>query len=349
VSFEAGETLADRMRTHAGDEQHLYGHLMRAMADDWDAGGPVREICAGWEDAPAGSVVQLRLLAGLFRLVLRGEAEELLPYYPCLGGADPPHEAWPHVRDVLASHVSELRAALDVAPQTNEPGRSAALLVGLFAATQRTGRTDVRLLEVGASAGLNLLVDHYRIEGEGWAHGPEHSAVRLADAVRGVYEPTAFRIVERRGCDLAPIDPRSEGGRLRLRSFVWPWQLERHERLAGALEIAAARPVVVDRAGASKWLERQLAPDVEPSLLTVVWQSVTGQYWPREEVERVDALVRAAASRMPLVRLAMEYPPPGSPPGGPTLSIAVADGAAEEIADIVDHGGPVTLRPRAGH
>jgi hypothetical protein len=348
VSFDAGATLADRMRAHAGDQQHLYGHLMRAMADDWDAGGPVRDICAGWDDAPAGSVVQLRLLAGLFRLVLRGEAQELLPYYPCLGGVDPPQEAWPHVRRVLASHVPELREALEVAPQTNEPGRSAALLVGLFAAVQRTGLTDLRLFEVGASAGLNLLVDHYRIEGEGWAHGPADSAVRLANAVRGVLEPTAFRIGERRGCDLAPIDPRSDDGRLRLRSFVWPWQLERHERLAGALEIAAARPVQVDRAGAADWLEERLAADVEPSVLTVVWQSVTGQYWPRKEVERVHTLVRAAASRMPVVRLAMEYPPPEGVPGGPTLSIAVAAVAPEEIADVVDHGGPVTVRPLAG-
>jgi hypothetical protein len=82
-------------------------------------------------------------------------------------------------------------------------------------------------------------------------------------------------------------------------------------------------------------------------VLTVVWQSVTAQYWPHEEVERVDTLVRAGASRMPVVRLAMEYPPPDAVPGGPTLSIALGDGTTEEIADIVDHGGPVTLRPLA--
>ena len=37
-----GATLADRMRQHAGDSDHLYGHLTRSMADDWEAGGPVR-------------------------------------------------------------------------------------------------------------------------------------------------------------------------------------------------------------------------------------------------------------------------------------------------------------------
>ncbi|HSS67071.1 MAG TPA: DUF2332 domain-containing protein [Nocardioidaceae bacterium] len=343
MSFETGTTLADRMRTHAGDAQHLYGHLMRAMADDWEAGGPVREICVDWEDAPPGSVVQLRLLAGVFRLALRGESPELEPYYPCLGGAAPPEEAWPTVRRVLAAHVSELRAALEVAPQTNEVGRSVALLVGLFAAVERTGLSDVRLLEVGASAGLNLLVDRFWIEGEGWSHGPDDSPVRMPHAVRGPVAVSRLAIVERRGCDLSPVDPGTEDGRLRLRSFVWPWQIERHARLAAALEVASRHPATVDRAGAGDWLEQQLQPDGDDTL-TVVWQSVTEQYWPRAEVSRVDALVRAAAGRMPVARLAMEYPLEGEPPAGPSLFLAVGSGARQPIAEVEDHGGPVTVR-----
>jgi hypothetical protein len=348
VSFDAGTTLADRMRTHAGDQQHLYGHLMRAMADDWDDGGVVREIFAGWEDAPVGAVVQLRLLAGLFRLVLRGQAPELLGYYACLGGTAPPQEAWPDIRRVLALHVEELREALEVAPQTNEPARSVALLVGLFAAVRATGLSDVRLLELGASAGLNLLVDRYWIQGEGWSHGPGDSAVRLPDAVRGSVQTPDFQIVERRGCDLSPIDPQSDEGRLRLRSFVWPWQLSRHDRLAGALEIAAANAVDVDQASAADWLDRQLAGEPDPSTLTVVWQSVTAQYWLPEDVARVDDIVRAAADRMPIARLSMEYPSEGEAPGGPSLTMSIGGSPPEVIADVADHGGPVTVRAAAG-
>lgn len=170
--FDAGPTPADRMRSHAADHQHLYGHLLRGLADDWEAGGPTREILRGWEAAPEGSVVQLRLLAGLFRIVLTGRALELVPYYLCLGGEEPPSEAWPHVRDVLGRHTDELHNALDVAPQTNEVGRSTALLVGLFAAVRRTGLSRIRLLEPGASAGLNLLVDQFRFVNPDWEFGP---------------------------------------------------------------------------------------------------------------------------------------------------------------------------------
>jgi len=64
AGFDSGETLAGRFRSHARGDRSLYGFAMRGMADDWEAGGVVREICAGWEDAPPGSVIQLRLLAG---------------------------------------------------------------------------------------------------------------------------------------------------------------------------------------------------------------------------------------------------------------------------------------------
>ncbi len=60
----AGTTLAQRMRLHAGERDHLYAVLMRAMADDWEAGGPVREICRGWENSPQGSAVEHGLAVG---------------------------------------------------------------------------------------------------------------------------------------------------------------------------------------------------------------------------------------------------------------------------------------------
>jgi hypothetical protein len=64
----------------------------------------------------AGAVIQLRLLAGVFRLVLTGRAPELVRFYPCLGGTAPPSQAWPVMRNVIAAHIDELHAALAVAP-----------------------------------------------------------------------------------------------------------------------------------------------------------------------------------------------------------------------------------------
>ena len=336
------------MRRHFRDEDHLYAHLLRGMADDWENGGPVRVICAGWEDAPRGSVIQLRLLAGLFRIVLTGRAPELAQFYPCLGGTSDPADAWQAVRPVMASHIDELRAALTLAPQTNEVGRSNALLVGVFVAVARTGLTRVRLLEPGASAGLNLLVDRFRFVNEGWVFGPGESPVLLSGGILGDVQPVEFGIVDRRGCDPAPVDIAMASGRLRLRSFVWPFHVERHERLSAAFQVAERLPPAVDKASAGPWLADRLAEAASEGVLTVVWQSITRQYWPADEWACVDEVVRRAGQRSAVAHVCMEYPRhPGA--AGAELTVGWADGSTgqawheELVGTVGDHGFPVRV------
>lgn len=190
VTFDAGETLAERFRSHMGHSSSLYGYAMRGMADDWEAGGPTREACRGWEDSPNGTMVQLRFLAGVFRLVLAGAAPELVPYYPCLGGTLPPDGVWPVMREVVGRHTEQVHEALAIVPQTNEPGRSTALLVGLFDAVEAWGLDRIRLIEVGASGGLNLHVDRFRYDGPGWSWGPPDSPLVLHTQAPGVTPPS---------------------------------------------------------------------------------------------------------------------------------------------------------------
>lgn len=350
------KTLADRFRRHgrmmpAG----LYRTLMLAMADDLDAGGVVAEICRDWLTAPAAAIVQLRLLGGVQRLVLQRRAPQLVSYYPNLGGTGSPEDAWPVFEPVLREHVEELRAALDLAPQTNEPGRSVPLLAGIFDAVRRSGLSSVRLLEVGASAGLNLLVDRFRIGGTGWTSGPVDSPVQLLEAIEGPARPVDYRICFRRGCDLAPVDASTSDGRLRLTSFVWPHDLHRHERLRAALAVAARYPVTVDAAAASSWLAAQLASPATDGVLTVIWHSITRQYWPLAEISAVESVLTEARGRMPIAHIAMESPVSaadvsdrrGHRPAELTVQLSVpgllSDPAPRLLGTVGDHGVPVQL------
>ena len=358
TSFDAGTTLADRFRAHsqAIAASHapspLYAELMSRMADDLDAGGVVSRICRGWEGSPSGSVVQLRLLGGLHRMVLRGDVPELAAYYRTAGGTLDASTVWPVAHQVLTARADELADALAIAPQTNEPGRSAALLTGVLHAVRRSGLSRVRLLEVGASGGLNLLVDRFRFEGSDWAHGPVDSALVLRDAVRGpVQQPfPSWSVVERRGCDLEPVDVWQPDGRLRLRSFVWPDHVDRFQRLDAALEVAeraGSGAVEVDRAPAGEWLEQRLPERSALPALTVVWQSITRLYWPAEEVERVRAVVRRWGREVPLAHVSMEYEDDDT---GAALWVDLwpGDGSApsrSRLAVVADHGVPVRLTP----
>lgn len=353
VAFDRGHSLAARFRRHAGEQTHLYGYLLRALADDIDAGGPTRDVVRGYESAPTGAVIQLRLLAGIFRLVLTGRAPTLEPYYPCLGGTADPSAVWPVARPVVARHVAELHDALAIAPQTNEVGRSVALLVGLFDLASASGRSRVRLLELGASAGLNQLLNQFRITGAGWSWGPVDSPVQLLDAVHGQVSPTDLTVASARGCDLDPVDPTSADGRLRLTSFVWPFDLHRHERLAGALDLAAVLPPTVDRASAADWLRSQLDdrdddPADGPGVLTVVWHSVTQLYWPDEEVDAVEAILSTYGTTHPLGEVGLEYDPAGETGDWPEIRTrlwAGDGGPARErlLGSAHDHGIPAMV------
>jgi len=114
----------------------------------------------------------------------------------------------------------------------------------------------------------------------------------------------------------------------------------------------------VDRAPAGDWLAEQLADPPAPGVLTVVWHSITRQYWPPDEVARVDALLAAAGQRMPMAHIAMESPVlstdrssdmRGYQPPRLTVWLAVPgvllDPAPIVLGTVADHGVPVTLAP----
>jgi hypothetical protein len=133
-------------------------------------------------------------------------APELVRFYPCLGGTAPPWQAWPVMRNLIAAHRDELHAALAVPPQTNEVGRSVALLAGLFDLVAASGGRRIQLLELGASAGLNLLLDHYFYRGDSGQFGVTDSKLQFVDPIKGPVQAERFIIAGRVGCDLHPVD-----------------------------------------------------------------------------------------------------------------------------------------------
>src|SRR3954454_19026284 len=264
----------------------MYGDLLARLAGDLEAGGPTGQVLQGHRDDPGPSGLALRLGGSLHRLVLAGAAPELAAYYPTVGGTWTA-DGVAAVLDLLERRGADVRPLLDHAPQTNEVGRSAALLGGLL----RVARDPlpVRLFEIGASGGLNLRADRFRYTGDvggGW--GDPHSPVLLEGAWQGcsLDREGSVRIVERGGCDVHPVDATTEEGRLTLTSYVWPDMADRHARLAGAITLAREEPVRVEQADAASYVE---GLDLAPGRLTVLWHSVMWQYVPRDQQERVTA------------------------------------------------------------
>lgn len=325
----------------------MYGELLTALAADVAAGGPTARVLAGHESDPGPSALALRLLGSVHRLVLEGEAPALAAFYPSAGGVWDPVAGPRAVIALLDAAPERVREWLGQAPQTNEVGRSAALMAGLLEIT-RVDPRPIRLVEVGASAGLNLLAERIGMRHvDGAAFGPPDSPLVLEGAWEGPIARGAPwpRIVERLGGDLAPIDATSAEGRLALEAYCWPDQEERRRRLRGALELARREPPRVERIGAAALLAR-IAP--EPGVTTVVWHSIMWQYLGPEEAavaerER-DRILAAATAEAPAAHLAFE--PARRHPGAAheflvTLEHRPGDSGPRIIASAPPHGIPV--------
>lgn len=302
-------SFLDQAEVCASHGSPMYAALLRRAADDVRARGPVARLVSGFRGDPRRDAFPLRLLGSVHARVLAGGAPELARFYPSTGGAWEPQagsRAWLALVDARAD---ELRPELDRPVQTNEVGRCAALLGG-FLEIARRARVPVALLELGASAGLNLRFDRYRYELGDWSWGEPAASVALRARWRGpIPRRIPVRVASRRGCDLAPIDPRDPAARLRLESFVWADQTERFAALRTALEVARADALEVERAGAASWLEHALAERPKDAA-TVVFHSVVWPYLPAAEQRALRALLERAGkdadAAAPLAWLRME-------------------------------------------
>jgi hypothetical protein len=247
----------------------------------WPASALVRRLADWPGDVSAqGASVPLRLCGGLHALARAGD--------PLLAPVYPPHRAepealWAAVRARLAEPPPGLDGFLDHAPQTNEVRRAAPLIALARWLGTRFGLPMV-LSELGASAGLNLNFDRFGLPGQSGQPG-------LTPDWQGDPLPAGeLTVIDRRGCDLSPVDPLAD--RDRLLAYLWPDQPERRALMLAAL----AHPrVPVDRADAGDWLAGRARP--VPGACHLIFHTVAWQYFPPATAARATAAIIAAGEQ----------------------------------------------------
>ena len=281
--------------------------LLELAADRLDEATSFGRAVLGWPGNPGADGLALRFAGSLHGLVLSGAAPALARTYPGGRSEIDPAVLWAEVALALRVHAAVLLSGLQSPPQTNEVARSAVLLGGFSAIAAKTGR-PLALLELGASAGLNLHWDAYGYTLAGATWGPAAAPFRLEPDWRGVVPALGpVEVRSRRGCDRHPIDPGDARDRLRLRAYIWPDQEARLARLDAALDHAARQDVRVERADAADWVAARLA-ERPAGATTVLYHSIVWPYLPSATRQRIEAALElaAAADETPLAWLRME-------------------------------------------
>jgi len=166
-----------------------------------------------------------------------------------------------------------------------------------------TGSETIDLLELGASAGFNLLWDRYRYAYAAGGWGPVDALLEVDGEERTPVPDELLaltpRVRRRVGLDLDPVDVTTAEGALRLRSFVWPGQAGRPERLDRAIEAVRREPPELVRADVADVLPHVLA-ERSAVALTVVYQTAVLGYLSDDAWNRVREALAAAGSEGPL-------------------------------------------------
>ena len=198
---------------------------------------------------PAGQPAPNLLFAAVHDLLLQDPLYPLANYYPSLTSDPQPVDgAFPQFQAFCRLHQVEIIALLQTRRvQTNEVRRCAYLLPAFEMVSAISGRRPLALIEIGTSAGLNLLWDHYRYDyGEGPEFGAPASPVTIRSSFRGDRRPTLPKdtpnVRHRFGIDIHVVDVTQDDEALWLRSLIWPEHRDRVELLTGAIDVLRHHP-----------------------------------------------------------------------------------------------------------
>lgn len=298
-------TLFARDATQNGSP--FYGRLAEGIGGD-------PELIAIAARAGPGQPYANMILAAVHYLLLRGARHRLRDFYPNLGGTArfEDESLLPLFKDFVLRHLAAIEPLIATrVTNTNEVGRSAILHAGLRAAAAEAAE-PLYLVEIGPSAGLNMIWDKYGVRyrrgTETFATDPPSRALVIDCELRGDRLPPlgpAPKIASRLGLERNPVDLSDPDQRDWLRALVWPEHVARFARLERALEIHAREKPPIRAGNALELLPDVLAGIGDGASVCVYHTFVTYQF-THEMREALDNLLIVAGLRRPIWRLGVE-------------------------------------------
>lgn len=280
-------------RVECHERSPLYAEICRAVARDDD-------VLALYARTPERQRRPNLLLAAIHFLLLGSADHPLAAHVPTVARERvATASAGEQALSFCHEYAAQLSALLVTRnTQTNEVNRCAALLPALVHATPRD--QPIRLVELGASAGLNLLLDRYAYRYRGSALVSTGDGSVLCECASDGELPALDawpRVTERVGIDLHPVDVRDDDAVRWLTACVFADQPWRVQRLQAALRVAREHPPTILR-GDGAALVAQAAAGGDPDAHPVIWHSlVLGYTFESEQRALAEAMNRVGAMR----------------------------------------------------
>jgi hypothetical protein len=294
-------------RLFAAEARHLGSPLYESLALAIDADPELKMLAMRAQ--PGQPHVNL-LFAAVHFLLLQGAKHPLRNFYPSLGGTEQ-GDAFAAFRDFVVSHWDQVAALVETCvTNTNEAARSCILRPG-FAALAMLETAPLHVIEIGPSAGLNMIWDRYGMryrKGDAVVMEIAPDAPLVLDCeVRGEILPPLLpepAIAGRIGLELNPVNLSDADDRDWLRALVWPDQPQRLERLDRAIALYRKAPPEILSGDALALLPEVLAR-MPPQDAVCVYHTIAVYQFSDAMKEELTAIL-AAAGR-PVWHLSFEF------------------------------------------
>jgi hypothetical protein len=255
------------------------------------------------------------ILGAVHFLMMRGSQHPLKRFYGTVGGnvSAELEDPFPDFRDFVLAHRGAVQDLIATrVTNTNEIGRSALLHPGFRAIASEVDR-PLSLIEIGPSAGLNMIWDSFGVrylkDGATAASVNDGAQLVIDCELRGEgrppIEPTPI-IARRVGLELNPVDLSNADDRDWLRALIWPDQDARLKRMDRAIELFAAHKPLVKSGDALALLPDALAA-VPPGEVPCVYHTIAIYQFSRAMRQALEDILTVAGLRRPLWRLSFEY------------------------------------------
>ena len=270
----------------------LYETLALAVAAD-------RDLLGIASHRMEGQPIANMLFGAVHYLLAKAPNEALATHYRTLSSGPPVGSLVALFREFCLSHREAIVRIVETRMvQTNEVRRSACLLPAFGEVANRAG-SPLTLIEIGPSAGLNLVFDRYGYDyGNGIVAGVPESAVRINSDSRGAPPPVSPlpRVAARLGIDLNPLDVGDSDEMDWLRALVWPDHTDRMALLNAAIEVARDDPPVLIGGDLFELLPA-LIEEADPDSAVCVFATFVLNQFSEEMRERLRQLLLASAKR----------------------------------------------------
>ncbi len=301
-------------RVEAPDlDSPMYAELAAGVAGD-------DELLALAAHRQEGQPAPNMLFGAVQYLLLRGVEHPLAAHYPVLSGPErPPGPAFALFRAFCLEHREQVGELIATRRTQTQVVRRCTCLLPAFGLVYREAAAPLALIDVGASAGLNLNFDRYayrylRAGREILSWGRETARVELEADLRGLgtmpEPPGEIPVASRDGIDVNPIDLADPDELLWLRALIWPEHMERHGQLVDATAELKDSPIRLHRGDAARDLSH-LLERVPAELALVVYSTIALYQIPREGRGRIAEAVAECSRGRPVWRVALEgvHPP----------------------------------------